>query len=723
MFLPRLQPSFRLGWRRRALRRLFRGLALLMALGLAGRLFFWCLVSWVDLPPQARALHAPSVRFLDSSGSLVHVERGGDHRWNFPLSYGEIPPEMVRFVLAVEDRRFWEHRGWDWRAAGRALWQFLRHRRIVSGGSTITMQVMTMRTGRSRSLGYKVRQTLLACQWERTHSKEEILEEYFNQLPYGGKLYGIEAAAQYYFGRHARELNRNEMILLSGLPQSPNRYRPDRHPERALRRREMVLHLLVRHGALTPQEAEEVRREPLRYRQFQTRLWPRMTDVHYLRLAQKAHPGRREYPLALDMRLQEQALAALRWGVDRLPGVADGAAVVVENATGRVRACVGTLDFLRAGDGAVNGAVAWRSPGSSWKPFLYGEALYGGMLVAETRLLDTPLELTDYRPGNFDGTFRGEVSAREALADSLNTPAVRLLAQLGVERFLQLLWCLNLLKASPGELVDKVGLSLAIGGTDSNLLALTAAYARLAGAPARLSWLQEAGQDTAGAEPGLWNEGSRQLLLQMLRRPLPGAGELPVSWKTGTSNGNRDAWCFAVTPQWTVGVWLGNKSGASSPALVGATAAAPVAGSLVQALSQQSPPVWPSWEEAFGERLSLCAASGLAPGAECGERMEGWGVKGVPLALCPRCGREGGEALKPVRILSPAPGEYRLEAGRQEVFFLLKTQPAECHLYVNGDYRGLHPSGEPLSLGKGAYRLTLWGGEGWKSQSITLRIR
>ncbi|MGN0867312.1 MAG: transglycosylase domain-containing protein [Oligosphaeraceae bacterium] len=707
------------GKARRLLRCLLPGVLLL---ALAARGVFCLGVKLTGWPEgEEPALPEPSVQYWDASGQLIHVDRGGDYRWNFPVSYQEIPPEMIRFVLAVEDRRFWEHHGFDWRAGMRAAWQMLKCGRVVSGGSTITMQVMTMRTGRRRTLGYKLRQIFLACRWEETHTKEEILEEYFNQLPYGAKLHGVEAAAQYYFGRHAAELNRNEMILLAGIPQCPNRYRPDRSPEKALQRRELVLHLLMRHGVLTPEEAENIRREPLRYRQFSTQLWPRLADPQFLQMARKACPGRREYRLSLDSLLQEQVREALRRQVERLDGVEDGAAMVVENATGRVRACVGTLDYRRPQDGAVNGAVAWRSPGSAWKPFLYGEALYGGMLVEETRLLDAPLTLPDYRPENYDGSFRGEVSAREALADSLNTPAVRLLQRLGVERFLRLLWRLGMLKTTPADLGEKVGLSLAIGGTESTLASLTAAYARLAGAPPGLVWLQELPERREEPEE-LWNEGARQMLLAMLRRPLPGAGELPVAWKTGTSNGNRDAWCFAVTPQWTVGVWLGNKNGRASSSLVGASAAAPVAGSLIQALSRDTPPVWPACEETLWQRRPLCARSGLVPGPDCGETRAGWTIQGIPLMRCERCGREESREPRQVRVLSPAPGEYRLE-GTEEVVFLLRTQPPLCHLYVNGEYRGRHASGEELRLGRGSYRLVLWAGENLAPGTLSLQVR
>ncbi len=726
---------------RRGRRRLALVCALLAVLGMGGWLAWDLSVRLVRMPWGAFERESPSVCYYDAAGTLVHVDRGYDYRWCFPIRYEQIPQEMIRFLLAVEDRRFWEHDGVDLRAGGRAFLQMLRSGRVVSGASTITMQVMTAYTGRRRTLSYKVRQMLLAWQWERSHSKEEILERYFNILPYGGKLYGIEAASQFYFGRHTWELNRGEMVLLSGLPQSPDRYRPDRYPDAALRRREVVLYLLVRNGALTEKEAQEVRQEPLRYRRFETPCWPRLTDTHFLQVARAAHPGRTEYHLSLDSQLQQEVLWTLRAGQAALPQVRDGAAVVVENATGRVRACVGTLDFAEPRTGAVDASRAWRSPGSAWKPFLYGEAIYGGLLCQDTRVLDAPLALRDYRPGNYDGDFRGWVPASQALADSLNTPAVRLLRQLGVPRFQTLLQEMGLLRpprtaVAPGE--SFYGLSLAIGGGESTLAALTAAYARLADAPTRLHWLEEeaeaaTGDSSSAPPPPLWNRGVRQMVLRMLRtNPLPGAPQWAVSWKTGTSQGNRDAWCFAVTPKWTVGVWFGNKDGAASPALVGVSAAAPAAGAILQLLCKDDPPQWPpedtgafAGEDPLWERHALCARSGLTPSRFCQEFQEGTTVAGIPLTPCTLCKEEktdNASTTGPL-FLDPAPGDYHLLPGQKTLEVTLRFRPTEAHLYIDGEYRGLHKTGERLSLPPGIHNLLLWSPENDGTATLKLGVR
>ena len=280
-----------------------------------------------------------------------------------------------------------------------------------------------------------------------------------------------------------------------------------------------MLHLLVKNGVLSNEEADEIRHETLRYRRFETRLWPQVEDTHYLQLALAANPGRREYRLALDTQLQAQVAFALKNGIASLQNVKDGAAVVVENATGHVRACVGTLDFQDEVDGKVNQVVAWRSPGSTLKPFIYGEAISAGMIVQETILKDEKLLLKDYRPANFDGAYRGCIPAWEALSDSLNTPAVRLLQQVGVERTLELLRGLGVVRGGVYSATERVGLSLAIGGAETNLLALAGAYSRIAGGVPGLSFLEDADAQGNVSDGAPWSPGVRQMLLWMLRRP------------------------------------------------------------------------------------------------------------------------------------------------------------------------------------------------------------
>ncbi len=549
-----------------------------------------------NVPQSAIDAFYCSSRYYDCNDALFAVKRGSDYRWIFPVTLAEVPLQMQRDVIMVEDRRFYEHNGVDYTAMLRACWQFVTSGRTISGGSTITMQVVNQYCGRGRGIVYKLRQMGMALNWERKYTKAEILTQYFNMLPYGGKLCGIEAAARYYYGRSTSELNRAEQLLLTGLPQSPNRFRPDRNPDRAVWRRNIVLIILQRSGAISEQEAEAVKALPLRFRDFNLPPWPSQVENELTQLLSSRYAAMREFHTTIDLRLQNALRAHLTAGRDRLDGVHDGAGVIIENDTCAVRAIVGTLPDGDPRSMQTNAALAWRSPGSALKPFIYGEALNGGLIVADTILDDSPFVFSDYHPSNYDGEFRGEVRAEDALANSLNIPVLRLLKRLTVKRMLALLTPMHLFQ--PDALPDekRVGLTLALGGAEVQLLTLASAYSSLG--EYRNAHFLTADLDANAQYKRYWLPGTRVMLLKMLRKQdLPGAEGMQVAWKTGTSNGNRDAWCFSVTPQWTVAIWYGNKSGAPSRALVGGDAAAPVAGALQRYLHQNAPPQWPEEEE------------------------------------------------------------------------------------------------------------------------------
>ncbi len=699
----------------------------LAAAGAAGLLLlaWWLLLRWMDaqvVPPEAVARFTPCVLFCGAEGEPLDLHRGSDDRWWLPIPLSEVPPQLVEDVIAVEDLRFYEHDGIDYHSMMRAVWQLLTHWRIVSGGSTITMQLVNQYCGHGRTIGYKLRQMGRARNWERTHTKHEILEAYFNMLPYGGKLYGIEAASRYYFGRPARELNRAEQLLLVGLPQSPNRFRPDLHHARALWRRDVVLHILQRAGRMTPEEAGAIRQFPLRYRDFRIPCWPHSPDRDFFSLVAQFHPGRTEYHTTLRPELQRVVREELMRGRNGAPGVADGAAVVIETATGRVRALVGSLPDGDPQTAAINAAICWRSPGSALKPFLYGEALNGGLLVAATLLDDAPLALPDYRPGNFDGRFRGKVTAADALADSLNTPAVRVLRDLGVKRMLRLLAPLGVLPPSAEKDLEaterRVGLALAVGGLESQLLALTAAYAAL-GRRRGCTFLEREPPPEMGR---YWEPGAVDMLLQMMRtHPLPGAEGLEVAWKTGTSNGNRDAWCFAVTPEWTVGVWYGNRRGSPAKALVGGELAAPSAGRIQSFLHHGAPAKWDA-APATIETTMLCQATGLGATFACDQTQPGAAIADIPLRRCQACRlREAAAPRRTSRLLAPAPGTYQSRRGAP-VRFILRLQPSPAHLYLNGEYLGERATGSPLELPVGAWTIAVWGGPGYEATRTAVTV-
>lgn len=414
---------------------------------------------------------------------------------------------------------------------------------------------------------------------------------------------------------------------------------------------------------------------------------------------------------------------AIRGALSENRFVRDGAVIVVENETRSVRAFVGTADFNKPGDGQVNAATSRRSSGSLLKPFIYGEAIDGGLIVAETLLEDTPLAFADYRPGNFSGTFAGAVSARSALSKSLNTPAIRLLNELGVERSYKMLNAFGF--AFPESRDPKtIGLSLAIGGAETSLWNIAKSYSSLAagGVPAPLKCIENK-TAISGSDP-IWSAGTAEMILDMLRTTnLPGAENLSVAWKTGTSNGFRDAWCVAVTKEWTVAVWFGNKDGSGAPELVGAEIAAPAAGKILAALYRDCVPAQQETETHFTSTL-LCAETGLGAGFFCRKTRTGKSVGGIPLRRCTKCKFGGGKesfSSRATRILEPREGIYR-SGGNGIVRIILKTSPGRAHWYLDGNYLGFFVSGKMLEVSSGRHTLIAWHGENFSSDKITFEV-
>lgn len=696
----------------------------------AGGIFwFWIMPVCDPVSADAFASRQPARIYYDRMDFPVHTDRGDAHQIRIPVKLDDLPKHLIDVTLAAEDRRFYDHDGVDVPAVFRAAGQLIRHGRIVSGASTITMQLVEMEHEsaiKDRSFVRKFHQMARARNLERTHSKAEILEMYFNFLPYGGKIYGIEAAARYYFGRSAKDLNSAEAILLSGLPQAPARLRPDRHPDAAHQRFLRIVGMLEKQGRFTAEEASEIRTEPLRYRDFSLSFPPTSKDPLYFREARKYAPDSAwEIHTGYDAAMTGAALRILQGSLPPDGSVGDAAMVVIENRTGVIPVMIGTLDFSESKRGQVNAATAGRTPGSLFKPFIFAEALSAGLLVPETLLDDLPITDSAYRPGNSDAVFRGRISAAEALADSRNTPAVRVLRATGVPRVVRKLKQLHLV---PPDLDGQtIGLALALGGTDSNLLALARAYSALAGnryadTP---GFIASRNASPPGAFFSPWPDGVPEMVLAMLRRNrLPGADTVKAAFKTGTSNNNCDAWCVALTPRYTVAVWFGNKSGAASPHLTGIGLAAPAAGRMISLLS---PPdtVWP--ENPHTAARLLCAKTGLAAGEFCRETKPGTVLKEIPLRTCAECRRAAAEpAAKPgpsyvrLQVVSPAPGKYRARDRKAE--FVLSCSPENVHLYVNGVYQGVKRSGSDLTLPPGVHQLFFWGGEGFGSTDFIVSV-
>ena len=653
----------------------------------------WVATPWFVADPLVElGRHTPVRVWCDRNGKAVWYERTYDGEWRFPVTLAEIPQEVREFMLNVEDARFFEHGGVDYRAVARALIQNFGSGRVLSGASTISMQVAGLAyPKRGWRWGRKFLQAARARKMERLHTKEEILEAYFNHLPFGGKIVGIKSAAEYYFGLKVCDMTVAEASVLVGIPQAPNRFRPDRHPEAAARRQRLVLDSQVRMGKMTQGEADRLfREERVRYRDFTARTeWEEKGEAREwgfiarrlrvegcgLRVAgcglvrrsllsavtlAKAD-GEGGLRVEADADLCEEMKQILRRRTGN--GVADAAAVVMDVATGEMRGYVGTLDFGAKKGGQVDAVRAVRSAGSTLKPFIYLEALEGGLITPESVLLDAPLRYSGYAPGNFDGTFHGEVTATEALSHSYNTPVVRLLATLGEARVTAAFE-----RAGLCGTVKTNGLALALGSAGYRLADLAAAYRGLA-----LKASVTNGASRAGVQ-----------LAAMLRTlPMPGAQDLPVAWKTGTSNNLKDAWCFAYTPDWVVGVWYGNKDGRASDRLVGVEIAAPAAGEIMSRLYwNRAPPEWP----AFAGHDNLVGAHASR---DCSGRAVG--------ASLPCC------AFRDVRrervmILSPASQAYRLPSGQETLTLDLQCSEKDVYWFWNGTGVGAATNGVSLQV-------------------------
>ena len=668
--------------------KLLRRTALAAAFAFEAAAAAWILApAFVDDPIPALEARPGLQPLLDRDGAFLGWLRPESLECRIPVPLSSVSSNAVAAILAVEDSDFREHGAVDWAAAARALAQNIGHGRVISGASTISMQTASLATKRGRhSIAGKFLQTMRARRMECLHSKDEILEAYLNNLPFGGKTTGIEAAALHYFGTHASDMTRAEATYLAGIPQKPNAYRPDRHPAAAARR-----YATARRLAMRAADGRDLPEEPPPMRDFGTlspllatrgvkeRAWP----FSFLAARLRAGGGKERPRSTLSMRLCEDVEAILRRRTSTLRGVRDAAAVAIDNRTGEVVAYVGTLDFSSPAAGQVDAARAVRSAGSTLKPFIYGEAVAGGLIAEDTIIHDAPLRYRDYMPLNFTREWYGRVSARDALAQSLNAPAVILAARLGVDRVAAALRRFGLEPATE----NYSGLSIVFGTGGHTLLDLARAYSALAsGTLKELQWTlplpAEKPAAARGEEP--LHPGARAAVLRMMRSRRLDCAPEGTAWKTGTSNGLRDAWCIACTPRWTVGVWFGNKDGSPSEDLVGGVCAAPAAGEIMTRLRGESRVEdWDESELCDGE---LCAESGLAPSARCTARKKGRTVRGLPVEQCrmAHAGADSGAGAGRPLIISPRSGAYAIDPGEESVRLKLEASEPGTVFLVDG---------------------------------------
>lgn len=549
-----------------ALRTAALPLLIALALGLA-------LDRWVAATTLPSLTLDTSVEVLARDGRLLRAFTVADGRWRLGVTLERVDPKYVALLLAYEDRRFYSHAGVDPVALGRALLSSALSGRLVSGGSTLTMQVARLlEDGSTGTLTGKLRQVRVALALERQLSKEEILTLYLKLAPMGGNLEGVRAGSLAWFGKEPQRLTEAEAALLVALPQAPSSRTPDLHPEAARVAVTRVLARAAAAGALTEEAAAAARVEalPRARRPFPT-LAPHLAD----RL-RAADPEARIHRTTIDAGLQAALEAVAATALRDLPPRATVALLVADPDSGQVLASVGSAEYTSdARNGFVDMTQAMRSPGSTLKPLIYGLAFSDGVAHPETLFDDRPEDYSGYAPQNFDGVFRGVVSAREALEASLNLPAVALTETLGPTRLLS-----TLRQAGVGALVpgDVPGLAIALGGLGVSLEGLVQLYSAIArGGEARdLTAVSGGTVTTRGPRlmtaEAAWHVGD---ILAGAPRPA-GLPTWSLAFKTGTSHGNRDALAIGFDGARVAGVWVGRPDGSPVPGMYGVDVAAPL---------------------------------------------------------------------------------------------------------------------------------------------------
>jgi 1A family penicillin-binding protein len=637
----------------------------LLALGLVVG-YFW-LSTELPAPEHLRARAAlGSTRILDRRGQLLYELPDPFSGRQRPIPLSEIPPALRQATIAIEDASFYRNPGIDLRGIARALWLDLRSGSVVAGGSTITQQLargflLDPQLAQQRSLERKLREAVLALKLTANYSKDEILALYLNQTYYGGMVYGVEAAAQHYFNKPARDLDLAECALLAGLPQAPSRYNPLEDPQAALARQALVLDAMVRAGQITPEQAAAAKDEQLSFAGEGT--WMRAPHfVQYVLglLDAQLGPdvvarGGLTITTTLDADLQDAAQEILRRQIAQLSTprsggpdhrVRNGAVVVLDPASGAILTMVGSPDFADArSQGQVNGALARRQPGSAIKPLTYAAALERGWTPATT-ILDVPSSFPTreghpYKPQNYDRAYHGPLSLREALATSSNVAAVRVLDEIGLPALLEMAGRLGV--SSLGEAgAGRYGLSLTLGGGEVTPLELSAAFAAFANGGYRVtpyaileirdsrleivelpSDLQSPISDSPSLSPQiayayLISDILSDRYARMRAFGAQSALDLdrPAAAKTGTTSDWRDNWTVGYTPDRVVGVWVGNADGQPMEAISGISGAGPVWHSVMLAAHRGLPPR-PFSRPAGIVELPVCAEGGLLPSPAC----------------------------------------------------------------------------------------------------------
>lgn len=587
-------------------------------------------------PVKTKIEYAPVVKSRD--GQPLYSFLTHDQQWRMFTTLNEITPELKKAIVFKEDKWFYWHPGINPIAVARALARNIIGNKRTSGASTITMQVARLLEPKKRNYFNKIIEMFRAIQLEVHYSKKEILQLYLNMVPYGSNIQGVKAASLLYFNKSPDQLSLAEITALSIIPNRPNSLVMGRDNPRLIAARNQWLYRFSKAGLFNQQTIKDALQESL----TASRIAPPKIAPQFAVRMRKMFPAELEITTTIDAQIQQKVeeLTNQYSKVLKAVNIHNASIIVLNNKTHEVIAYAGSPDFFDSkNQGQVDGVKAIRSPGSTLKPFLYGLAFDKGLATPKTIVNDVPVDFKGYAPENYDLNFRGTVSIEEALRQSLNIPAIKILNELSVPSFINSMHNAGFNTVWKDR--KKMGLSLILGGCGVKLEELTGLYSALANKgkyyPPR--WKITQHQPTKNKDSVfqiLSPEAAYMVtkMLQELKRPdLPAANvsatNVPhIAWKTGTSYGRRDAWSIGYNQQYTIGVWIGNFSGSGSPELNGAASATPLLFRLFNAIDQTGQNELLDVPMGLQSRL-VCAISGLPPNEYCTEQIMDTYIPGV----------------------------------------------------------------------------------------------
>ncbi|HYH14459.1 MAG TPA: penicillin-binding protein 1C, partial [Flavisolibacter sp.] len=615
----------------------------------------------------------------DDKGELINAFLTKDDKWRMKTELNEISPLLKKTIIHKEDRYFYCHPGINPIAVSRAAFNNLTKGQRTSGASTITMQVARALERRPRTFDTKLIETFRAFQLEWKYSKDEILQLYLNLVPYGSNIEGVKSASLLYFKKNPDHLSLAEITALSIIPNRPSSLVVGRNNDLIIQERNKWLHRFASASVFTSKEIEDALAEPLH---ASRNVVPHFAPHLSYKLKQQSSHHTINTTINLNKQLKIEKLTEDYIRTLKLANIRNAAVIVVDNKTRQVISYVGSAGFFDTTDGGqVNGAAAIRQPGSTLKPLLYGLCIDEGLITPKTVLNDVPVNYNGYAPENYDQKFKGFVTVEHALEQSLNIPSVKSLKQLGKEKLIGKLITADFKQIAKDQ--NKLGLSLILGGCGTTLEQLTGLFTTFAnnGIYTPISYLQHSKQTK---KIQLLSPGSNYLITEILSKinrpdfPLnwQATQHMPkIAWKTGTSYGRKDAWSIGYNKQYTVGVWVGNFSGAGAPELSGANTATPLLFKIFNTIDYDNNGDWFTPPVSLDLR-KVCAETGLPPGVNCSNLIMDYFIpltsttahcqhlqefKVAPdesVSYCPTCAPEEGYIKKLYRVIAPEMQNY-----------------------------------------------------------------